>query len=77
MGVVRRSADPKIFLNIYTKIATEVSHSAIKLNLNVSKTATRAQLSHEYIGFLQYRLPEVLENIIAIGGAIIALYFFD
>lgn len=77
LGVVRRSVDPKIFLNIYTKIATEVSHSAIKLNLNVSKTATRAQLSHEYIGFLQYRLPEVLENIIAIGGAIIALYFFD
>lgn len=77
MGVVRRAVDPKIFLNIYTKIATEVSQSAIKLNLNISKTATRAQLSHEYIGFLQYRVPEVLENIIAISGAIIALYFFD
>ena len=77
LGVLRRSVDPKIFLNIYTKIATEVSQRAIKLNLNISKTATRAQLSHEYIGFLQYRIPEVLENIVAIGGAIIALYFFD
>ncbi|MCX6165366.1 MAG: ABC transporter six-transmembrane domain-containing protein [Ignavibacteriae bacterium] len=77
LGVVRRAIDPKIFLNIYTKIATEVSQSAIKLKLNISKTATRAQLSHEYIGFLQYRIPEVLENIVAIGGAIIALYFFD
>jgi|WetSurMetagenome_2_1015567.scaffolds.fasta_scaffold49691_2 ABC-type multidrug transport system fused ATPase/permease subunit len=77
MGVVRRSVDPKIFLNMYTKIATEVSEGAIKLKLNISKTATRAQLSHEYIGFLQYRIPEVLENFVAIGGAIIALYFFD
>lgn len=77
LGVIRRSIDPKIFLNIYTKIATDVSENAIKHNLSASKTATRAQLSHEYIGFLQYRIPEVLENIVAIGGAIIALYFFD
>jgi ABC-type multidrug transport system fused ATPase/permease subunit len=77
LGVIRRAVDPKIFLNIYTKVATEVCQSAIKLKLNTSKTATRAQLSHEYIGFLQYRIPEVLENIVAISGAIIALYFFD
>lgn len=77
LGVLRRSIDPKIFLNIYTKIATEVSENAIMHRLSVSKTATRAQLSHEYIGFLQYRIPEVLENVVAIGGAIIALYFFD
>jgi ABC-type multidrug transport system fused ATPase/permease subunit len=77
MGVVRRSVDPKIFLNIYTKIATEVSENSRRFRLNISKTATRAQLSHEYIGFLQYRIPEVIENVIAIGGAIIALYFFD
>jgi len=77
LGVLRRSVDPKIFLNIYTKIATEVSENAIKHNLSVSKTATRAQLSHEYTGFLQYRIPEVLENVVSIGGAIIALYFFD
>jgi ABC-type multidrug transport system fused ATPase/permease subunit len=77
LGVVRRVIDPKIFLNIYTKIATEVAESARRFRLNISKTATRAQLSHEYIGFLQYRIPEVLENIVAIGGAIIALYFFD
>lgn len=77
LGVIRRSIDPKIFLNIYTKIAVEVSENARKFRLNISKTATRAQLSHEYIGFLQFRIPEVLENIVAIGGAIIALYFFD
>jgi ABC-type multidrug transport system fused ATPase/permease subunit len=77
LGVIRRSVDPKIFLNMYSKIAGEVSENAIMHRLSISKTATRAQLSHEYIGFLQYRIPEVLENIVAIGGAIIALYFFD
>ena len=77
MGTLRRAVDPKIFLNIYTKIATEVSATSIQKNLSVSKTTIRAELSQQYIGFLQYRIPEVLENIIAIGGAIIALYFFD
>jgi ABC-type multidrug transport system fused ATPase/permease subunit len=77
VGALRRSVDPKIFLNIYTKIATEVSEISILKKLSVSKTAARAELSQQYIGFLQYRVPEVLENIIAITGAIIALYFFD
>jgi len=77
MGVIRRSVDPKIFLRIYNQIATEVSEKSVKKRLSISKTAARAELSHEYIGFLQYRIPEILENIIAIGGAIIALYFFD
>jgi ABC-type multidrug transport system fused ATPase/permease subunit len=77
IGTLRRAVDPKIFLNIYTKIATEVSEFSIQKNLSVSKTTIRAELSQQYIGFLQYRIPEILENIIAIGGAIIALYFFD
>lgn len=77
IGTLRRAVDPKIFLNIYTKIAAEVSEISIQKKLSVSKTTIRAELSQQYIGFLQYRVPEVFENIIAIGGAIIALYFFD
>ena len=77
VGTLRRIVDPRIFLNIYTKIATEVSELSIKLNLSTSKTAARAELSHQYISFVQYRAPEVIENIISIVGASIALYFFD
>lgn len=77
VGTIRRIVDPRIFLNIYTKLATEVSELSVKFNLSTSKTAARAELSHQYIGFLQYRAPEVTENIISIVGAIVALYFFD
>lgn len=77
VGTLRRSVDPKIFLKIYTKIATQISRFSNAKNISVSKTTARVELSHQFISFLQYRIPELIENAISISGAIIALYFFD
>jgi ABC-type multidrug transport system fused ATPase/permease subunit len=77
VGAIRRSVDPKIFLRIYTKIATTISRGAILKKTSVSKTTARVELSHQFISFLQYRVPELIENTISISGAVIALYFFD
>jgi ABC-type multidrug transport system fused ATPase/permease subunit len=77
VGTLRRSVDPKIFLKIYTKIATTISRGAIAKKMSVSKTTARVELSHQFISFLQYRVPELIENTISISGAVIALYFFD
>jgi len=77
VGAVRRSVDQRIYLNMFTEIATNVSRIAVDHRLSVSKTAARAQLSREYITFFQYRMPEILEQLIAIGGALIGLAFFD
>ncbi|MCE1164339.1 MAG: ABC transporter six-transmembrane domain-containing protein [Bacteroidetes bacterium] len=77
VGALRRSVDPKIFLKIYTKIATTISRISVLKKISVSKTTARVQLSHEFISFLQYRVPEIIENTISISGAVIALYFFD
>ena len=77
VGAGRRSVDQKIYLNIFTHIATDVARIAKEQGHTVSKTAARAELTREYISFFQYRLPEILEQAIAIGGAIIALMFFD
>jgi ABC-type multidrug transport system fused ATPase/permease subunit len=41
------------------------------------KFAARAQLSKEYIDFLQHRLPEIIEQCLTIAGAVVALYLFD
>lgn len=76
-GVARRIIDQKIFLNMYTQIAAEIAQKSKELNYTVSKTAALAQLSQQYITFFQYRLPEMLEQFIAITGAVIALYTFD
>ena len=62
---------------MFTEIATNVSQVAVEHRLSTSKTAARAQLSREYIKFFQYRVPEIGEQMIAIGGALIGLAFFD
>lgn len=77
VGALRRSVDPKIFLNIFTNLARDVSATALQKKLSVSKTATRAELSYNYISFFQYRVPEIIEYFIAIIGAVSALYIFD
>jgi len=77
VGTARRSVDQRIYLNMFTEIATQVSRAAVARKLSVSQTAARAQLSREFITFFQYRIPEIGEQVIAIGGALIGLMFFD
>ncbi len=77
VGALRRSVDQRIYLRMFTEIATSVARSSVQHRLSISKTAARAQLSREFISFLQYRVPEIGEQIISIGGALIGLAFFD
>jgi len=77
VGAFRRSWDEKIYLRLYSEIAAKVAMTAKEQNLPVAKAAVRAELSREYITFFQYRIPEIIEQGIDIGGAIIALSFFD
>ncbi len=77
VGALRRAIDSKIYLNIFTNVAVQVAETAKERGDSVSKTVARAELSREFINFFQYRFPEMMEQTIAIGGAVIALYFFD
>jgi ABC-type multidrug transport system fused ATPase/permease subunit len=76
-GTYRRVYDTKLFTSIFTKIATYVSQDSLEKNLTVSQTAARAELSYQYVAFLQYRMPEIIDQLVAIFGAIIAMYLFD
>jgi ABC-type multidrug transport system fused ATPase/permease subunit len=76
-GVVRRVVDERIYLRIYSEIATGIASSGQKQKHAISKTVARAQLSEQYISFLQYSMPEIVEQIISIGGAVLALAAFD
>ena len=77
VGTVRRSVDPRIYLRIYADIAARVVDLARERMLTVSTAAGRAGLSREFITFLEYRVPDILEQAISIGGALIGLAFFD
>ena len=76
-GAIRRSVDQKIYLNMFTQLATDISVVANEKKFRPSKTAALAQLSEQYITFFQYRIPEIIEQVIQIGGAVIALAVFD
>ncbi len=77
VGAYRRVYDTKLFTSIFTKIATYVSQNSLEKNLSVSRTAARAELSYQYVAFLQYRMPEIVDHMVAIFGAVIAMYLFD
>jgi Zn-dependent protease with chaperone function len=77
VGAFRRAYDQNIYLSIYTRIATNVASISRDRKLSPSRTAARTQLARELITFLQYRMPELLEQVIAIGGSLIGLWFFD
>jgi ABC-type multidrug transport system fused ATPase/permease subunit len=77
VGALRRSIEPRIYLKIFTRIAVDVTRDSLNKGLSISKTAARADLMREYIAFFQYRVPEIIEQAITIGGAIIALTIFD
>lgn len=76
-GVVRRIVDERIYLRIYAELATGVASGSQKKQYTVSKTVALTQLSEQYISFLQYRMPEIIDQIVSITGAVIALATFD
>ena len=76
-GVVRRVVDERIYLRIYSELATGVASDGKKKQYSVSKTVALTQLSEQYISFLQYRMPEIIDQIVSIAGAVIALAVFD
>jgi len=76
-GTTRRLMEPRIFQKILTNIVTRLTEEGKKIRLEAGKIAGRAQLSQEIVTFFQYRIPEIAEHVIAVGGAIMALTLFD
>lgn len=77
VGALRRALDPRIYLRVYADITSGIARSGRARALPIGAMATRVGLFREFIYFLQYRVPETLEQAIAIGGAVIALAFLD
>ncbi len=77
VGSFRRVYDTKLFTKMFTKLAAYVAENSLQKNYSTSLTSARAELSYQYISFLQYRMPEIIDNLISIFGAIVAMYLFD
>jgi ABC-type multidrug transport system fused ATPase/permease subunit len=77
VGAARRSIDEKIYLDMFTNIAVDVTVVSRDKGLDVSKTASRVELSRDYVTFLKKRVPDIIEEIFDLGGTAIALAFYD
>ncbi len=77
VGALRRSLDPRIYLQVYADIAAGVVRAGREQGIAPGVMAARAQLAREFITFLEYSVPETLEHAIAITGALIGLTVFD
>jgi ABC-type multidrug transport system fused ATPase/permease subunit len=76
-GALSRFYSGKIYSKLYVDIAGEViSNSTIK-GYPPSRTLARAELAKDYVIFLKDRVPEVIWQISATFGGIVALFFYD
>jgi ABC-type multidrug transport system fused ATPase/permease subunit len=76
-GTHHRIFNGSIYSKMYADIATDVVIESKARGDQFSKMLVRAELVKEYIVFFKERLPEVMWQLSATAGAIIALFFYD
>jgi len=76
-GTLHRIFNGSIYSKMYADIATDVVIESKARGDQFSKMLVRAELVKEYIVFFKERLPEVMWQLSATAGAIIALFFYD
>jgi hypothetical protein len=76
-GTFHRLLSGKVYARIYADVAKEIILKSKKKRFSASKILARAELAKEYIVFLSDRIPEVLWQVTATIGGIVALFFYD
>lgn len=62
---------------MFADLSGEVVTQQLEQGEDLSKIAGRSSLAWQNIEFFQYNLPEFIEQLINVGGAVIALAIFD
>jgi ABC-type multidrug transport system fused ATPase/permease subunit len=77
VGSLRRPAEARIYGRMFADLAGVVSQQARDQRLESAQAVARGDLNREFIEFLQFRLPEAVEEIVSLGGALVGLAFYD
>ncbi len=77
VGAWRRYYDTKIYTRMFANLSSKVVEKQLLQGEEISKIAGRSTLAWNNIEFFQYSLPEFIEQIINVGGAVLALSLFD
>jgi len=76
-GALHRLFNGGTYSKMYADVATKVIAESELRGEQYSKMLVRAELVKEYITFFKERLPEMLWQLSASAGAVIALFFYD
>jgi len=76
-GTLHRLFNGIVYSKMYSGIAIDVVIESKQRGDKSSKMLVRAELVKEYIVFFKERLPEIMWQLSATAGAIIALFFYD
>jgi len=76
-GSLHRYYNGGIYARMYADVATEVINESKSRGDQFSKMLVRTELVKEYISFFKERVPEMLWQLSASAGAVIALFFYD
>lgn len=76
-GSLHRLFNGGTYSKMYADVATNVIDESKSRGDQFSKMLVRAELVKEYIVFFKERMPEMLWQLSASAGAIIALFFYD
>lgn len=76
-GALHRLFNGIIYSRMYANVATDVVLESKSRGDLFSGMLVKAELVREYMVFLRERLPEVMWQLSATAGAIIALFFYD
>ncbi len=77
VGAIRRVYDTRIYTKMFSNLSSDVVARQLAQGEDLSKVAARSAMAWHNIEFFQYNVPEFLEQLIAVGGAVIALGLFD
>ncbi len=77
VGAIRRVYDTRVYTRMFADLSGEVVTQQLEQGEDLSKIAGRSSLAWQNIEFFQYNLPEFIEQLINVGGAVIALAIFD
>ena len=77
LGALRRLYDTRTYTRMFANLSSDVVSRQLAQGEDLSKVAARSSMAWHNIEFFQYNVPEFLEQLIAVGGAVIALGLFD
>ena len=76
-GVFRQRYDTRVFLSIYTDLATRTVSEQENMEVSTSQIVARSSLSREFVNFFERDIPATVNSVFGLLGALVLLLFYD